>query len=50
MLEWLHHTDIDNKLNVQQNYYSARLFEYMWHLIFTSKNCESILTYQDMFN
>lgn len=48
MFDWLMTTDLDNKLRVPQNYYSTRLFEYMWHVIFTGKCIEPIHSYDDL--
>jgi hypothetical protein len=50
MIDWLYCTEIDNQLHVPQNYYSARLFEYMWCLIFTGNEHEQILSYKELFN
>ena len=42
-LEWLHTTEIHSSA-------SARLFEYMWHKIFTNRDIELQVDYNDILN
>ena len=50
MIEWLNTTNMDSELGVGTNFYSARIFEYMWHVIFTGDGKEPEHTYKELFD